>query len=191
MCKILYIGIHHSGKNENLRHLLIKTTPDTRSNMLPLDQQKKNGELIRFLPISAGKKQGLGCRLHLYIFPSLDLLPTAQWSMLHGVDAIVFIVDSKLEKLAQNIEYWEQFKKTLKQVSGVDSDNIIKVIQYNKRDHTSIVPINILRSELGMQFNSDEEAIASEGLGVIETLQKTTDLLWGKLLPTPKKIAKT
>jgi len=60
---------------------------------------------------------------------------------------------------------------------GYSLSEIPYVVQYNKRDLTNIVPVSELKKVLNANGVPDFEAVASDGLGVFETLKAIVKLV--------------
>ena len=75
-----------------------------------------------------------------------------------------------------------------KQGYGYDVEKIPFVIQYNKRDLPSALPVDTLRSELNRWYPKvpDFEAVASNGTGVFECLKTVTKMILIDLKKTGK-----
>ena len=67
--------------------------------------------------------------------------------ILKGVDGVVFVADSQIERMEANIESLENLRTNLAE-QGYDLDKIPYVIQYNKRDLPNAAPIDELRELL-------------------------------------------
>ena len=90
--------------------------------------------------------------------------------ILKGVDGVVFVADSQMERMEANIESLEDLQKNL-QEQGYNLDKISFAIQYNKRDLPSAVPVEQLNQALNARGVPAIEAVASKGIGVFETLK--------------------
>jgi len=75
-----------------------------------------------------------------------------------------------------NIESLDNLRHNLKE-QGYDLDKLPYVIQYNKRDLPSVIPVETLRKDLNPTAAPDFEACASTGEGVFETLKAIAKLI--------------
>lgn len=170
-CKILYLGSSGSGKTCNLQKILEMTSPEVKSGLLELRQNKRTAQgLFEFLPISLGYVKDFHLKLHLYTLPQNSLYETVPSVILKGIDGFVFVADSTIEKLGTNIAALEEAKRILSS-EGILPSNVPAVMQYNKRDLPAITPIEVLRSELNTARIPEVEASANKGEGVMETLK--------------------
>ena len=64
--------------------------------------------------------------------------------ILKGVDGVVFVADSQVERMEANIESFENLRTNLGE-QGYDLNKIPCVVQYNKRDLPNAVAIEELR----------------------------------------------
>jgi hypothetical protein len=93
--------------------------------------------------------------------------------VLKGADAIVFVADSQSEELAANRESLKNLETNLNEY-GKKLGDIPWVIQYNKRDLPSALPVQKLEEELNPTRVPCFEAVATAGTGVYETLGAAT-----------------
>jgi signal recognition particle receptor subunit beta len=175
-CKIVYYGPGLCGKTTNLQYIYKKTAPEAKGKMISLATETERTLFFDFLPLSLGDIRGFRTRFHLYTVPGQVFYDASRKLILKGVDGVVFVADSQLERLEANIESMENLKINLKE-QGYDIKNIPLVVQYNKRDLPNISTVDELRSVLNSNGHSDFEAIATTGGGVFETLKAIAKLV--------------
>jgi signal recognition particle receptor subunit beta len=100
--------------------------------------------------------------------------------ILKGVDGVIFVADSQLERLEANQESVENLKTNLAE-QGYSLENIPYVIQYNKRDLPNAVEVPELRALLNPMNVPDFEAQARSGEGVFDTLKAVSKLVLTEL----------
>jgi signal recognition particle receptor subunit beta len=83
---------------------------------------------------------------------------------------VVFVADSQEERMDANIESLENLEDNLK-TQGYDLMEIPYVLQLNKRDLPSAVPVEELTTELLRKGEPVFEAVAADGTGVFDTLK--------------------
>jgi signal recognition particle receptor subunit beta len=97
--------------------------------------------------------------------------------ILKGVDGVVFVADSQEARFEANLESLDNLKENLRE-QGSDLERIPCVMQYNKRDLGSVMPVEDLRRALNPDGRmSDFEASAATGKGVFETLKALAKLV--------------
>ncbi len=175
-CKIVYYGCGLCGKTTNLQYIYEKTNPESKGKMISLATETERTLFFDFLPLSLGEIKGFKTRFHLYTVPGQIFYDASRKLILKGVDGIVFVVDSQAERMDANIESFENMKENLRE-HGYDIEQIPYVIQYNKRDLPSAVPVEEIRKLLNPQGVPDFEAIAPKGIGVFETLKAIIKLV--------------
>lgn len=175
-CKIVYYGCGLCGKTTNLQYIYEKTNPESKGKMISLATETERTLFFDFLPLSLGEIKGFKTRFHLYTVPGQIFYDASRKLILKGVDGIVFVVDSQAERMDANIESFENMKENLRE-HGYDIEQIPYVIQYNKRDLPSAVPVEEIRKLLNPQGVPDFEAIAPKGIGVFETLKSIIKLV--------------
>jgi signal recognition particle receptor subunit beta len=169
-CKVIYFGPTAAGKTENLKSIFNQTSAEIKSGLLELHQDDGSTRYFDFLPLSVGELGAFHVKLHLFTLPVSTLYESTSSVILRGVDGVVFIADSRAECLVDNIKALSQCRKTL-QDEGYNVADIPFVIQYNKRDMSGIMPVDILRQELNGAGHPEVEASAIRGLGTIESLE--------------------
>ncbi len=174
--KIVYYGPGLCGKTTNLQVIYRKTRPEAKGRMITLATETERTLFFDFLPLSLGEIKGFKTRFHLYTVPGQIFYDASRKLILKGVDGIVFVADSKIERMDANIESFENMKINLEE-QGYDLGRIPYVIQYNKRDLPNIVPVADLKRVLNVDGVPDFEAVARQGIGVFETLKAIVKLV--------------
>ena len=90
--------------------------------------------------------------------------------ILKGVDGIVFVADSQEERIDANLESIANLDENLKE-QGFDLNKIPYVLQLNKRDLASAMPVEELKQQLLVKGEPVFEAVATRGIGVLPTLK--------------------
>ncbi len=175
-CKIVYYGPGLCGKTTNLQVIYRKTRPEAKGKMITLATETERTLFFDFLPLALGDIKGFKTRFHLYTVPGQIFYDASRKLILKGVDGIVFVADSQIERMDANIESFDNMKTNLKE-HGYDLKNIPYVIQYNKRDLPNVVPVSELKRVLNVDGVLDFEAVATKGIGVFETLKAIVKLV--------------
>ena len=171
-CKLVYYGPGLCGKTTNLQFIYNKTRPESKGKMISLATETERTLFFDFLPLSLGEIRGFKTRFHLYTVPGQVFYDASRKLILKGVDGVCFVADSQLERMEANIESLDNLRFNLEeQDQGYDLDTIPYVIQYNKRDLPSAVPVDELRTTLNSNSVPDFEACAVTGEGVFDTLK--------------------
>lgn len=176
-CKIVYYGPGLCGKTTNLQYIYDKTKPEAKGKMISLATEQERTLFFDFLPLSLGTIKGFKTRFHLYTVPGQVFYDASRRLILKGVDGIVFVADSQIERLEANIESMENLRTNLAYY-GYNLDKIPYVIQYNKRDLPNVIPVEELRTILNPKRVPEFEAVATKGIGVFETLKAIIKLVF-------------
>jgi len=179
-CKIVYYGPGLCGKTTNLQFIHGKTRPDSKGKMISLATETERTLFFDFLPLSLGEIKGFKTRFHLYTVPGQIFYDASRKLILKGVDGIVFVADSQVERMDANIESLDNMKINLEE-HGIALTTVPYVLQYNKRDLENIAPIDELRSVLNGESIPEYEACAYDGTGVFETLKGVVKLVLAEL----------
>jgi len=179
-CKIVYYGPGLCGKTTNLQYIYDKSNPEAKGKMISLATETERTLFFDFLPLSLGEIRGFKTRFHLYTVPGQVFYDASRKLILKGVDGVIFVADSQVERMEANIESVENLKQNLSE-QGYDLQKIPYVMQWNKRDLPNAAPIEELQKLLN-HFNVPAfEACAQKGIGVFETLKANAKLVLTEL----------
>jgi signal recognition particle receptor subunit beta len=169
-CKIVYYGPGLCGKTTNLQYIYSKTNPDLKGKMISLATETERTLFFDFLPLALGQIRGFKTRFHLYTVPGQVFYDASRKLILKGVDGVVFVADSQVERMEANIESLENLKINLAE-QGADLVKTPYVVQYNKRDLPNAAPLEEMQKLLNPTNMPEFEACATTGQGVFETLK--------------------
>jgi len=179
-CKIVYYGPGLCGKTTNLQYIYNKTNPDAKGKMISLATETERTLFFDFLPLSLGEIRGFKTRFHLYTVPGQVFYDASRKLILKGVDGVVFVADSQIERMEANIESLDNLRTNLAE-QGYDLDKIPYVVQYNKRDLPNASPLAELQEVLNPTNVISYEAVATVGTGVFDTLKAVAKLVLTEL----------
>jgi len=179
-CKIVYYGPGLCGKTTNLQYIYEKTNPAAKGKMISLATETERTLFFDFLPIALGEIRGFKTRFHLYTVPGQVFYDASRKLILKGVDGLIFVADSQIERLEANQESVENLQTNLAE-QGYALEKLPYVVQYNKRDLPNAVPVEELRGLLNPTNVPDYEASARTGLGVFETLKAVSKQVLNEL----------
>src|ERR1700710_1870212 len=143
-CKIVYYGPGLCGKTTNLQYIYNKTSPDSKGKMISLATEADRTLFFDFLPLDLGSIRGFTTRFHLYPVPGQVFYDASRKLILKGVDGVIFVADSQMERLEANQESVENLPTNLAE-QGYSLEKIPYVIQYNKRDLPNVVSVEELQ----------------------------------------------
>ncbi|HEX5435772.1 MAG TPA: GTPase domain-containing protein [Gemmatimonadaceae bacterium] len=132
-CKIVYYGPGLGGKTTNLEHVYGRVQPDTRGKLISLATETERTLFFDFLPVDLGTIRGFKTRFHLYTVPGQVYYNASRKLILKGVDGIVFVADSQLDRMEANQEAMQNLYDNMAEY-GYDLTTMPFVVQYNKRD---------------------------------------------------------
>lgn len=169
-CKIVYYGPGLGGKTTNIQYIYQKTSMNNKGQMITLNTENERTLFFDFLPLDLGEIRGFKTRFHLYTVPGQVFYEASRKLILRGVDGLVFVADSQVERMEANIESLNGLQKNL-QEQGYDISKVPMVMQWNKRDLPNIVPVEDMQYQLNKLKLPAFEAVAANGQGVFETLK--------------------
>ena len=162
-CKIVYYGSSGSGKTSCINFIKKNSEKKKISSFsIPLEPP------LEVLVISIGEILGLKTFFHIYVIPDLSL--EEKKYLLQGVDGIVFVANSELTAAEKNEQSLNELHKIL-QTQEVDIFKIPLVFQYNKRDLSETIPIEILRAKLNKYNCKDFESSVTNEQKIMQPLK--------------------
>ncbi len=178
--KIVYYGPGLCGKTTNLK-ILHQRLERGAGKLLSLSTAQDRTIYFDLLPIELGNIKGYTVRFQVCTVPGQVFYNETRRIVLRGVDGLVFVVDSQWSMLSHNLESFQNLKENLAD-EKIPLESLPVVIQYNKRDLPSALSVEALQEALGFQSYPYVEAVASEGMGVLETFKLASKLTFVDLL---------
>jgi signal recognition particle receptor subunit beta len=169
-CKIVYYGPGLGGKTTNIQYIYQKTSSQNKGQMITLNTENERTLFFDFLPLDLGEIRGFKTRFHLYTVPGQVFYEASRKLILRGVDGLVFVADSQVERMEANLESYQGLERNLAE-QGYDVSKVPMVMQWNKRDLPNIVPVEDLQFQLNKRKFPAFEAVATNGQGVFDTLK--------------------
>ena len=167
-CKIVYYGPGLCGKTTNLQYIYDKTNPTAKGKLISLATETDRTLFFDFLPLELGTVRGFKTRFHLYTVPGQVFYDASRKLILKGVDGVIFVADSQVERMDANAEAIENLETNLK-TQGYDLSAIPYVLQLNKRDLPNVATVDEMKHLLVRKNEPVFEAVAAQGPGVFET----------------------
>jgi mutual gliding-motility protein MglA len=168
--KIVYYGCGLCGKTTNIQYIHRKVNPDARGKLVSIATEEERTLYFDFLPLSLGTVKGMRTRFHLYTVPGQSHYNASRRLVLQGVDGVVFVADSQISRLDENVESYLNLWDNLTD-QGDDLTRLGFVLQLNKRDLNDIFSVDDLQELLNHTGSTMIEACALTGQGVFETLR--------------------
>ena len=169
-CKIVYYGPGLGGKTTNLQYIYDRTAPASKGRLISLATDTDRTLFFDFLPLELGEIRGFKARFHLYTVPGQVFYDASRKLILRGVDGVIFVADSQDARMEANAESIRNLDKNLKE-HGYDIAKTPYVLQFNKRDLPTAVPVDEMYRRLNIKGEPTFEAVATSGRGVFDTLK--------------------
>jgi signal recognition particle receptor subunit beta len=182
-CKIVYYGPGLCGKTTNLQWIYDKTNPNAKGKLISLATETDRTLFFDFLPLELGTVRGFKTRFHLYTVPGQVFYDASRKLILKGVDGVIFVADSQVERMDANVESIDNLQINLR-AQGYDLMAIPYILQLNKRDLPNVTPVDEMVKLLRKKGEPVYEAVASKGNGVFETLKGVAKLVLQELTKT-------
>ena len=146
-CNLVYYGPGLGGTTTNLEYIYEKVSPSSKGKTISLATETERTLFFDFLPVDLGTIRGFKTRFHLYTVPGQGYYNALRKLILKGVDGVVFVADSQIERMEANVESMQNL-----------SDNLLQ----HGYDLTKIPYF---------------EAVAVKGDGVFDTLRSISKLV--------------
>jgi signal recognition particle receptor subunit beta len=179
-CKVVFYGPGMSGKTTNLEIIHKKAPKDAVGEMVSIATETDRTLYFDFLPLDLGQVAGMRTKFQLYTVPGQIYYNATRKLVLQGVDGVIFVADSNPDKMAENLESFQNLKDNLAEM-GLTVDDVPVVLQYNKRDLPNALSVADLDAQMNPSRYPTFEACARDGKGVFATLKEISRLVIEKL----------
>jgi hypothetical protein len=169
-CKLVYYGPGLCGKTTNLRWIYDNTENGSRGQLISLATETERTLFFDFMPLELGSIRGFRTRFHLYTVPGQVFYDASRKLILKGADGVAFVADSQQPRMDANLESIDNLRHNLRE-HGLDPRSIPYVLQLNKRDLPTALPVETLAAELRFRNEPMIEAVATRGVGVFDTFK--------------------
>jgi signal recognition particle receptor subunit beta len=178
--KIVYYGPGLCGKTTNLVWIHDHFEGGERGKMISLATEGDRTIFFDLLPLEIGSIRGMDVTLQLYTVPGQVHYNSTRQLVLRGADGVVFVADSQRAMQSSNVDSFKNLQENLL-LQGLSLDGFPHVLQFNKRDLKDLTPVEELNDELNHYSVPIFEAVATEGVGVQETLEGIVKLVMRNL----------
>jgi signal recognition particle receptor subunit beta len=179
-CKIVYYGPGLCGKTTNLKYIHSAVPQQAKGDLISIATETERTLFFDFLPLDLGSVHGFKTRFHLYTVPGQVLYERTRVAVLNAADGVVFVADSQRHKLQEDVQSLQELARNIT-LQGKKFLEFPLVMQYNKRDLDTALPVEIMDRYLNTIRVPRFEAVAAKGIGVFDTLKTISKLVIGKL----------
>ena len=178
--KIVYYGPGLCGKTTNLQWIHDHFEGGQRGKMISLATEGDRTIFFDLLPLEIGSIRGMEVTLQLYTVPGQVHYNSTRQLVLRGADGVVFVADSQRTMQTSNLDSFKNLQENLL-LQGISLDGFPLALQFNKRDLRDLMPVEELNEQLNTYSVPIFEAIATDGVGVQETLEGIVKLVMRSL----------
>lgn len=168
LVKIVFYGPGLSGKTTNLQKLHELMDPSQKTDLFSVNTMEDRTLFFDLLPVDLGYVYGNSIKLQIYTVPGQVHYDSTRRIVLSGADGVIFVADSEKGKLHENVQSINNLYHNL-QANRLNIKEIPLVLQFNKRDLPSALPVDVLNQKLNFRHVPFFEAVAIKGDGVLET----------------------
>src|SRR5512139_120310 len=159
--KLVYYGPGLGGKTTNLQWIHDNLAFKSKGKLVSLATQTDRTLFFDFLPVELGTIRGMRTRMQIYTVPGQVFYEATRRMVLKGCDAVVFVADSQAAMLDADAESLRSLHQNL--LANEIDPSIPHVIQYNKRDLATALPLSVLNARLNPGNLPCFEAVALKG----------------------------
>jgi len=169
--KIVYFGASLAGKSTNVKILYerLRRVGITKGDYISMETDE-NRTLFVEMFLSSFRIEDQDIDVKVLTTPGQFRLHPLRKVIMKGVDGLVFVVDSSKERENINFLVLRETAAVLKE-QGYNLYSLPVVVQYNKRDLPDALPVDELQPVCNPWGTEYVEAIATEGIGVVETFK--------------------
>ncbi|MFO0692620.1 MAG: GTPase domain-containing protein [Polyangiales bacterium] len=178
--KLVYYGPALSGKTTNLQAIHRLVSPETSGRLMTLETRDDRTLFFDLLPLSFAVGNGLQVRIKLFTVPGQVIHNATRRLVLQGADGVAFIADSQKNETKANQAAFLNMQENLVE-NGLDPDKCPIVIQFNKRDMPNVRTDEEIDRLAQRGKEPVFKAIATRGVGVMETFYGLLELTWRML----------
>lgn len=178
--KLVYYGPALSGKTTNLQAIHRLVSPETSGRLMTLETRDDRMLFFDLLPLSFAVGNGLQVRIKLFTVPGQVIHNATRRLVLQGADGVAFIADSQKNETKANQAAFLNMQENLVE-NGLDPDKCPIVIQFNKRDMPNVRTDEEIDRLAQRGKEPVFKAIATRGVGVMETFYGLLELTWRML----------
>jgi len=178
--KIVYYGPARSGKTTNLQYIHARVPESRRGPIVSLATEGDRTLFFDYLPLDLGRLSGYRTKIQLYTVPGQIYYDSTRRLVLQGADGVVFVADSRADRLEENIASFRNLQANLLD-QGVDPRGVPLCLQYNKRDLPDVLGRRTLEDTLNFRALPSFEASALTGAGVFETLESIVEQVLSRI----------
>ena len=182
-CKVVYYGPGMSGKTTNLKQIHDRAPARAVGELVTLDTHSERTLHFDLLPMDLGLIRGHQVRVEFYTVPGQSYYASTRRLVLDGADGVVFVSDSRREALDENIDSMNDLLDNLRHLKL--PEDLPVVMQYNKQDLPSALKPEQLDPLLNSRRWPSHTAVATGGIGVIETMKAITGLVLERIRQSP------
>ncbi|MDI3290875.1 gliding motility protein [Polyangium sp. 15x6] len=179
--KLVYYGPALSGKTTNLVALHGRAGADARGRLMTLETQDDRTLFFDLLPLTFRSKDGdVSLRIKLFTVPGQPIHAATRRLVLQGADGVALIADSRVSETQRNADAFLDLRQNLRD-NGIEISKMPLVIQFNKRDLPDIRSDEELARLAARGKEPVFRAVATRGIGVVETFVCLLWLTWRSL----------
>jgi len=178
--KLVYYGPALSGKTTNLQAMHRLTAPGSCGRLMTLETRDDRTLFFDLLPLTFDVGGSVRVRLKVFTVPGQVMHNATRRLVLQGADGIAFIADSQKSETKANQQAFLNMQENLRE-NSFDPATTPLVIQFNKRDLPNVRTDAEIDALAARGKEPVFKAVATRGVGVMETFFGLLDRTWALL----------
>ncbi len=173
--KVVFYGPGLSGKTTSLKRIYETIKPSLRGELMSLPTEADRTLFFDFLPVRVERVGDYSLRLALYTVPGQVFYNATRKLVLQSADGVIFVADSNPAAEDANNESMANLEENLAE-QGITVEGFPLVIQYNKRDLQTAMPLERMQ-RLNTRNVPAFETCATGGQGILDAMKETIRLV--------------
>ncbi len=169
-CKVVYYGPEGAGTTASLEFVNRRAPAKGEGQLTSITSAHTPFE---FMPMKLGRFDGMDTTLFVYTVPHNNVGSVRQ-SIMRDADAVIFVADSRPERMEANTRALVQLREDLKAL-GLNPASVPIVMQWNKRDLPTAVAVAELEAALNpSHYPSFSTSTVGDDVAVLAVLKKAS-----------------
>ena len=172
-CRLVYYGPAGAGKTASLKLVERKAPARGEGQLTQVNSETERTLFFEYMPMKLGKFDGLETTMHVYTVPPRESAVSTRLTIMRGLDAVIFVADSRRHRMGANLSSLEQLFDDLREL-GLNPTAVPIVMQWGHQDDPEAMSPHELDAALNPGGCASFAASAVSGVGVLAALKKAS-----------------
>ena len=184
----IFWGPSGAGKTTALEYIYNNVPFLKKGELIKIEDDRGSTMMFDFVPfviLPEDEESKIQVLFHCYTVPGQEQYADRREIVLEQVkfaDGFIFVADSQMTRLKDNLESYNELKKLTKKILGKEVGvDIPLVVFINKRDLPNAAPVYLVK-KIFDKADDFFETVAPKGIGVIDGFKRISELVLLRLL---------